>query len=110
MKTEKEFEALMPAFYEAVKGKNGSEYLNASITFTLKNSFGTIIMCLLHESDVEPPAVFLTDHPLNDVGFIILEDFGGRWGYHVGSKTEFKAEPNKFRRLISQKENLSSGG
>ena len=69
MKTEAEFEALMPAFYEAVKGKNGSEYLNAITTFAIKNSFESIVMCLLYQSDVEQ-ASFLTDHPSNDIGFI----------------------------------------
>jgi len=106
MKTEKEFEALAPAFYEAVKGKTGSDYHDAIMTFSQKNSFESFVICILYVSEVEE-VIFLTDHPFNDIGFIIGEEFGGRWGFYVGSKKEFKAEFKKFRSLIGQNKKLS---
>ena len=61
---------------------------------------------IIDVSEVEE-VIFLTDHPFNDIGFIIGEEFGGRWGFYVGSKKEFKAEFKKFRSLIGQNKKLS---
>ncbi len=95
MKTEGQFSELVPTFHKAVNGKTGISFANAVIDFALKTAFVTPTISLLYKSDTEQ-ILFITDHPLNDTGFIFYENFWGKSCFLVGSKKQIKADIGRY--------------
>jgi len=90
MRTEKQFDKLLPAFHKAVDGKSGDVFLCAIISFAMENNFESPTQSILYRGD-DGMILFITDNPINDSGFIFVEIFGFKSFITVGSKKQAKA-------------------